>query len=91
MTFLFQIQFENLSNEELGALLWVLDVAKDTGYRLKLGMGKPYGLGAIKITSTLHLQDHIQRYQGLLKDSRWLAPSESAIGERMQQALKTMY
>jgi len=71
VTFCFQVRFENLSDVELGALLWVLDKAQDDAYRLKLGMGKPYGMGAVKITSTLHLEDRRYRYARLFEGSNW--------------------
>ncbi len=65
VTFKFDIYFENLSQVELGTLLWVLDIAQDERYRLKLGMGKPLGLGAVKIEPTLYLSSRKQRYQDL--------------------------
>ena len=65
VTFKFDIYFENLSKVELGALMWVLDIAQDNRYRLKLGMGKPLGLGAVKIEPTLYLSSRKQRYQNL--------------------------
>ncbi|PMB12164.1 CRISPR-associated RAMP family protein [Fischerella thermalis CCMEE 5273] len=62
VSFEFTIYFENLSDVELGALLWVLtlsveDVEKvkllgldsKEKYRLSLGMGKPLGMGAVMI------------------------------------------
>lgn len=79
VTFDFKIRFENLSEVELGALLWVLDKAQDDAYRLKLGMGKPYGMGAIKVTSTLHLEDHRRRYARLFEGGDWA--KGSFIGE----------
>jgi CRISPR-associated protein (TIGR03986 family) len=60
--FKFLVRFDNLRPAELGALAWVLQLAADQRYRLKLGMGKPYGMGAIKITSTLYLVDRKERY-----------------------------
>ncbi|MDZ4720651.1 MAG: TIGR03986 family CRISPR-associated RAMP protein [Roseiflexaceae bacterium] len=47
--FRFTIRFENLSHIELGALLWVLRIADSDLFRLKLGMGKPLGMGSIKV------------------------------------------
>ena len=60
--FEFTIHFENLTNVELGALLWILTLAGDyqeklvwlnldgkDKYRLSLGMGKPLGMGAVMI------------------------------------------
>jgi len=68
--FCFTIHFENLSNVELGALLWVLQLTDDTRsggkrYRLKLGMGKPLGLGAVKLDMTLQLTERVDRYRNL--------------------------
>lgn len=71
VTFAFTIHFENLTPVELGALLWVLDLAKDENYRLKLGMGKPLGLGSIKIESDLYLSDRQKRYTSLFSGQQW--------------------
>jgi CRISPR-associated protein (TIGR03986 family) len=62
VSFEFTIHFENLSNVELGALLWVLTISTDETdklqmlnlsgserYRLSLGMGKPVGMGAVML------------------------------------------
>ncbi|ABX04563.1 MAG TPA: TIGR03986 family CRISPR-associated RAMP protein [Herpetosiphon sp.] len=72
-TFEFTIRFENLSDVELGALLWVLDLASCAGkYRFKLGMGKPLGLGSVAINYELQLTDRKQRYQRLFaRDGNW--------------------
>ncbi|NJL02002.1 MAG: TIGR03986 family CRISPR-associated RAMP protein [Spirulinaceae cyanobacterium SM2_1_0] len=72
--FKFTIRFENLSDIELGALLWVLDLAQDEKYRLSLGMGKPLGMGAVKIEHQLYLNQRQQRYQQLFEKegSDWL-------------------
>ena len=57
--------------EELGALLWVLEKAADPQYRLKLGMGKPYGLGSIAIHSEVSLTDRVARYGNLFNGDEW--------------------
>jgi CRISPR-associated protein (TIGR03986 family) len=69
--FVFETHFENLHPEELGALLWVLDKANDSRYRLKLGMAKPLGFGSIAIKYSVSLFDRAQRYQKLLQDQQW--------------------
>ena len=69
--FEFTIRFENLSEIELGALLWVLLIAVDDKYRLKLGMGKPQGMGAIKISHKVVLRDSLKRYRALFDGSKW--------------------
>lgn len=69
--FNFDITFENLRPEELGALLWVLDKAGDPDYRLKIGMGKPYGLGSVSIESKTNFENRVQRYGKLFTDKKW--------------------
>jgi CRISPR-associated protein (TIGR03986 family) len=65
------IRFENLSDCELGALLWVLRLVsiKDAAaeqYALKLGMGKSLGMGSAQIKDlTVHTSDRKQRYTEL--------------------------
>ena len=72
-TFRFKVYFENLLLEELGALCWAL---QPNGYENKcyvhyLGMGKPLGLGSIKLDASLHLIAPNQRYQHLLETDCW--------------------
>lgn len=83
VSFNFKIYFENLTEQELGALLWVLDLAKEKGnrvyvknnqeYRFSLGMGKPFGMGAIRLTNQeLWLsQRQEKRYQKLFNINKW--------------------
>ena len=61
-----RIRFENLSQVELGALLFALDLPE--GCCHKLGMGKPLGLGSVKIVPTLHLSNRIKRYENLFDE-----------------------
>ena len=54
--------------EELGALLFVIDLPDDC--RHKIGMGKPLGMGSIHFKNIkLTLIDRELRYQSLFKDS----------------------
>ena len=71
--FAFVVHFENLTDCELGCLLWVLSLPGKDGrtYRHKLGMGKPLGMGSVKITADLHLTDRKSRYKQLFSDDRW--------------------
>ena len=73
VTFCFRIYFESLRDFELGALLWALTLPGEAGkdYCHSLGMGKPLGLGAIKITPTLYLSDRTARYTQLFAGSNW--------------------
>ena len=67
--FEFDIRFENLAAEELGALLWVLSVVGDGKHCLKVGMAKPLGLGSVSLKSQLHLSGRSVRYKTLFDDN----------------------
>ena len=62
-----RIRFENLSTVELGVLLFVLDLPDECCH--KIGMGKPLGLGSIKIRIKLHCDDRKKRYGKLFTAS----------------------
>jgi len=64
-----RIVFENLTKEELGALLFILDLPKNCFH--KLGMGKPLGLGTVQITPYLYLIDRERRYKSLFDGETW--------------------
>lgn len=85
VSFNFTIHFENLSAIELGALLWVLNLAADPKYRLSLGMGKPLGMGAVKITHKLWLCDRANRYSKLFLDDNWATGDNLANVEESEQ------
>jgi CRISPR-associated protein (TIGR03986 family) len=68
------IRFENLSKVELGALLFVLDLPGSMAH--KLGMGKPLGLGSVKITPELYLSNRIERYSKLFGNNEWYSGEE---------------
>src|SRR5262249_32574431 len=55
VNFEFKIYFENLSNEELGALCWILRLQGESEktYLHKLGMGKAFGMGAVELKADL--------------------------------------
>ena len=87
VTFTFDIHFENLSKVELGTLLWVLSLSSEksqtleTGkqgeeYCFSLGMGKPLGMGAVKIDYELHLSDRSDRYSNLFDGTQWKTGEE---------------
>jgi CRISPR-associated protein (TIGR03986 family) len=71
-TFTGRVRFENLLDVELGALLTALQLPQ--GKRHQIGMGKPLGMGSVKITAALHLTERTQpgqqnRYTCLFADS----------------------
>ncbi|MHA1423859.1 MAG: TIGR03986 family type III CRISPR-associated RAMP protein [Candidatus Thorarchaeota archaeon] len=59
-TFIGQIHFENLTDFELGALCFILQLPESK--RHKLGMGKSLGMGSVRISTTVSLLDRNQRY-----------------------------
>ncbi|MFC1466951.1 MAG: TIGR03986 family CRISPR-associated RAMP protein [Candidatus Brachytrichaceae bacterium NZ_4S206] len=88
-TFTFRVYFDNLRDYELGALAWVLQYAAHPDYRLKLGMAKPHGMGAVKIASSLHLVDRPTRYSALFDGDSWaLAAAKSSDTDRYVAAFK---
>lgn len=97
ISFKCNIQFENLSDVELGALLWVLSLSSDksqqlgTGkpgekYCFSLGMGKPLGMGAVKIDYNLYLSDRLYRYSNLFDGNKWKTGEESQTDTTKKEA-----
>jgi len=48
--FTFQIYFNNVKEDELKKLIWTLEIGNKQENAHKIGMGKPLGLGSVKIT-----------------------------------------
>lgn len=86
--FRFDIHFENLSSVELGAILWVLQLVADESYRLKLGMGKPLGMGSIKLTHTLYRILPENRYATLLDEDGWVSGKTAFDGTACVEAFE---
>jgi len=83
--FKFRVYFENLSERELGALCWVLHPLGDENkdYCHQIGMGKPLGMGAVKLEAVLHLIDRNTRYASLFEQDNWqLGTSLHFLSER---------
>lgn len=57
-SFVGRVRFENLSGEELGALVKVLSLGDNGKAAYKLGMGKPIGMGSVELSCKLYLQDN---------------------------------
>lgn len=66
VTFAGRVRFENLADIELGALLCALELPEGCAH--KLGMGKPLGLGSVRIRPVLHLVDREKRYNDCWDD-----------------------
>lgn len=97
--FAFDIHFENLSAVELGTLLWVVSLSNDKAeglgigkageqYCFSLGMGKPLGMGAVKIDYELHLSDRPQRYCQLFDQNSWAVPEKTDTHKVMEACVK---
>ncbi len=99
--FTFTIHFQNLSQVELGVLLWILSLSSEksqileTGkegekYSFSLGMGKPLGMGAVKIDYELHLSDRQERYNNLFNGADWKTGEEnqSQTHEKEKESVK---
>lgn len=68
-----KIRFKNLSAEELGALMMVFDLNGATNAAYKIGTGKPFGLGSVRIKPTLLVEDD-DAYSELFGADGWHNP-----------------
>ncbi len=76
VSFQFDVRFENLSDEELGVLLWALTLPgnPEKRYAHKLGMGKPLGMGSVEVAAQLIVDDRAGRYSRLFSQNQWHTP-----------------
>lgn len=70
--FHFKIRLHNIRPVELGALLWSLDFGESDECCHALGMGKPFGLGQVKLSI---LDSHLVRNDGkdIEDETAWMA------------------
>lgn len=61
-----RVRFENLLAEELGLLLWAVKLPARGEFAHKIGMGKPLGLGSVRLRPTLTVVDPAIRYGAFL-------------------------
>lgn len=77
--FEFKVFFERITKDELNKLVWVLNLGDNSGksnYCHKMGMGKPLGLGSVKIVVNsvkqriidLDTLDNVYRYEDIETD-----------------------
>jgi len=96
VTFTGRIRFENLTPVELGALLHAVTLPPGCCHRI--GVGKPLGLGSIRINSRLTLVDNKSRYrswnsrESLLADDgrRFIRAFEEAVLEHAERSGETL-
>ena len=100
LTFTGRIRFYNLSEVELGALMFALKLwnsdedFRDTDKPLpnfahKIGMGKPLGLGSILINPTLTIIDAQKRYKTLFDNDSWDLGETVKENEDVNKFIKT--
>lgn len=80
--FMSRIRYENLTRNELGALLFALKLPPGCAH--KIGMGKPIGLGSIKINSTLFIINRVNRYSTLFDNSGWALSENKSSDEEVR-------
>ena len=73
-----RINFNNLTDVELGALLKVFNLTTERSIGYKLGKGKPLGLGSVKIKAELKLMNNKERYGKLFSNNSWVEGLENA-------------
>jgi len=83
--FIGNVRIENLSDVELGALLFALELPPNCCH--KLGMGKPLGLGSVEIKPTLYLSERENRYKDLFAE--WGGKSKSEGQDKIDNLKKT--
>ena len=73
-----KIRFENLNKIELGALLMVFDLnGKGSNAAYKIGQGKPFGFGSIKVKPTLYIEND-DAYNEIFDEDGWKNPYSQA-------------
>lgn len=68
-----KIRFQNLSAVELGALMMIFDLDGAENPAYKIGQGKPFGFGSVKISPTLFIED-AAAYTELFGAEGWQSP-----------------
>lgn len=74
-----KVRFDNLTKEELGALLVSLDLPQGCGH--KLGLGKPLGLGSIHVLPKLTLINRQARYINVFESEGNWSTGEDTIAD----------
>jgi CRISPR-associated protein (TIGR03986 family) len=85
--FEFELEFENLAEIELGALLWSLEME---GWNHRLGLAKPLGFGSVTIeVEGIEQFDPIQRYEEFR--SGWEPDRKEEYIARFKAAMEERY
>lgn len=69
-----KIRFNNLTDIELGALLFIFNLPEPL--RLKLGTGKSLGMGTVKLSAQTHIENMVNRYAHIKENKPGFASFE---------------
>ena len=93
VTFTSRINFERLSDVELGALLMSLNLDQYSGGQrrvyYKLGMGKSIGFGSVKLDTEVTIFDNNSRYAVLFENDAWNTGKSTTDSKDYVQAFTT--
>ena len=88
-TFTFEIDFENLSRLELGALIFALELEDEMFHRL--GYAKPLGFGSVKISvEEIKTIDWEKRLKSIAPNAGWTINRKETASELKQEFLNKM-
>ncbi len=88
--FTFDVDFENLTPLELGALLYALELEDDMFHRL--GYAKPLGFGSVKVTvERVQTIDWQIRLQSAEREAGWQTVDGTQHKEEFLQAMRAIY
>jgi CRISPR-associated protein (TIGR03986 family) len=92
--FIFDLHVTNLSNVELGALLWLLSLPPEHFHRL--GGGKPLGFGSVRLEidsahTTLHDGEGWREFYGTLGLASPAAVDQQAAVQAFKDAVRSAY
>lgn len=79
-----KIRFKNLNAVELGALAYALSLGSSPNMAFKLGMGKPVGMGSVRLTVQLHIQGN-DYYKKLFTQDTFTAAEPAEIAPYITQ------
>jgi len=86
--FRFRVHFQNLTSNELGALLIVLELEEGLAHRI--GMAKSLGYGSCRIESQLTLCDPKKRYEKVFHEDAWNTGQTEKDKEKLKIDFKEM-
>ncbi len=87
VSFAGRVRFENLDDIELGALLASVELPEGCAHQI--GMGKPLGMGSVRVQATVHLVDHGARASSWAADGTLPPDRRDDVAQRCRGAFET--